>query len=243
MSSSKKMIMVIGGLLLSMVATACGTAANQTPTTDPAAVYTEVAATVQAGILQTQAALPSPTPAPTNTVTPTPGITATATISVTNATPGTPMPTLTLYVPSAGGTPSSSTGDNLGWVADVSIPDCTILPPGTEEVKTWKVKNTGTTTWTASYYALWTDIKNYDIYKYTDVVTQVQKKLGEEIKPGTEYELDMKFMTPVETGVYKIFYTMVNPNVKYPAGHLGFGDPLWVTFVVNTTPSNPIKCP
>lgn len=234
------MMIVIAGLVLSILATACGTATNQTPTLDPAAVYTQVAATVQAGILQTQAALPSPTPSPTFTVTPTLGITQTATIS---ATSGTIMPTLTQYIPSAGGTPASSTGDNLGWVADVSIPDCKILPPGTEEVKTWKVKNTGTTTWTAAYYALWTDIKNYDIYKYTDVVTQVSKKLGEEIKPGTEYELDMKFLTPVDNGVYKIFYTMVNPNVKYPAGHLGFGDPLWVLFVVNSTPSNPIKCP
>lgn len=240
---NKKMIF-LAILLLAVLAAACSPAANQTPTLDPAAVYTQVAATVQAGILQTQAAMPSPTATLTNTPTPTLAVSPTGTLSTTVLpTSGTAMPSLTPYVPSAGGTPASATGDNLKWVADVSIPDCTILPPGTEVTKTWKVQNNGTTTWTKDYYALWTDIKNYDIYKYTDVVIQVQKKLGEEIKPGAEYELDMKLVTPVTNGVYKVFYTMINPNVKYPTGHLGFGDPLWVTFVINDTPSSPITCP
>lgn len=225
-------------LVLGILLTACGKAVEQTPTMDPAAVYTQVAATIQAGIQQTQAALPSPTTAPTET--PSPTATLTPEVSLT---PSTPMPTLTQYVPGAGGTPSSSTGDDLKWIADVTIADCTVLSPGEEFVKTWKVQNSGTTTWSKDYYVLWLDIKNYEIGKYKDVVIESMKKIGEDVKPGNEIELDMKLVAPDTNGVYKVYYTMINPNVKYPVNHLGFGDSLWVIFVVNDTQTTPIACP
>ncbi|MBP7687972.1 MAG: hypothetical protein KA765_08695 [Thermoflexales bacterium] len=59
-------------------------------------------------------------------------------------------------------TPLSGTGPGgcvlkEEFVADVTIPDNTVLAPGTAFVKTWRVKNTGTCTWDAAYQLVFTD--------------------------------------------------------------------------------------
>jgi hypothetical protein len=41
--------------------------------------------------------------------------------------------------------------DEASYVADVTIPDGTVLKPGARFVKTWRVRNAGTTTWTTDY--------------------------------------------------------------------------------------------
>jgi hypothetical protein len=43
------------------------------------------------------------------------------------------------------------------FVADVTIPDNTVTSPGTAFVKTWRVKNTGTCTWDATYQLVFAD--------------------------------------------------------------------------------------
>ncbi len=41
--------------------------------------------------------------------------------------------------------------NEMSWVADVTIPDGTVVAPGQKFLKTWRVRNTGTTTWGAGY--------------------------------------------------------------------------------------------
>jgi len=41
--------------------------------------------------------------------------------------------------------------DEMSWVADVTIPDGTVVKPGEKFLKTWRVRNTGTTPWGAGY--------------------------------------------------------------------------------------------
>jgi hypothetical protein len=79
-------------------------------------------------------------------------------------------PTVSMYTPTASLTPlsgptntlpvfatSTSSGvttggcDNSAYVSDVTIPDGTVIAPGQAFTKTWKVQNTGTCTWTATY--------------------------------------------------------------------------------------------
>src|SRR4030042_441614 len=47
--------------------------------------------------------------------------------------------------------PTTSGADRAIYVADVTIPDGTVIAPGAAFVKTWKLQNAGTTTWTTSY--------------------------------------------------------------------------------------------
>lgn len=59
---------------------------------------------------------------------------------------GTPLPT------SIPPTPTAITRcDWVSFVSDVSVPDGTKYAPGTPFVKTWRLKNIGTCTWTTSY--------------------------------------------------------------------------------------------
>jgi hypothetical protein len=44
--------------------------------------------------------------------------------------------------------------DQAQFVADVTIPDGTSLAPGATFLKTWRLKNIGTCTWTTSYSAV-----------------------------------------------------------------------------------------
>ena len=41
--------------------------------------------------------------------------------------------------------------DRAGFVADVTIPDGLIVPPASSFVKTWRIRNSGETTWTSDY--------------------------------------------------------------------------------------------
>ncbi len=80
---------------------------------------------------------------------------------VARVTPaGTAQPTATPVPPTD--TPLSGTGPGgcvlkEEYVADVTIPDYTVLAPGASFVKTWRVKNSGTCTWDATYQMVFSD--------------------------------------------------------------------------------------
>ena len=61
----------------------------------------------------------------------------------------TPQPGVTLAPPTAAPTAVLSGGCtlNMAYVADVTIPDGTVLAPGATFVKTWRVRNSGTCDW------------------------------------------------------------------------------------------------
>ena len=83
---------------------------------------------------------------------------AAGTQSGLTATPGLPLPTVTVAgSPSATNAPSTqlpapqSKCDAAQFLADVTYPDGSLLPRSTTFVKIWRIKNIGTCTWTTSY--------------------------------------------------------------------------------------------
>ena len=113
-------------------------------TDDVNAVYTNAAATLAVQQLTLQAASPSVTP---TTVTQTPSATLTPQVSPTLFV----LQTSTV-APLGGGGASGAVGcDNSAYVSDVTYPDDTVVTPGQAIVKTWKLQNTGTCAWTATY--------------------------------------------------------------------------------------------
>ena len=98
---------------------------------------TAAAQTVSAQLTQISAA--SPTLPPTNTPVPPPA-------TNTPTPPPPPPPTVT---------PGCS--DSEQFVSDVTIPDNTHMTPGQNFTKTWRLKNSGTCTWTTAYDAVFVD--------------------------------------------------------------------------------------
>src|SRR5919109_1451228 len=166
-------------LIILLIATfslaACSMGATPAPTVDLNAINTAAVATAmgQISAQQTQTALaaPSDTPLPTDTPIPqaTFGLptTAVAGASPVGNTPG--LPTLSFNTTPnttqvAGFTPVSGSpvarftpavlGDschNSIYIADVTIPDGTVLKPGVDFEKIWRIQNTGTCTWDDGY--------------------------------------------------------------------------------------------
>ncbi|GAP21859.1 NBR1-Ig-like domain-containing protein [Leptolinea tardivitalis] len=154
----------ISGLLLS----ACGAAAPATPTSDPGAVYTMAAATVQAQLTQAAAANPTAVP-PTNTPEPSPTTPPVPTEAPTQEVAQQPtapfggnalataLPTVANNLnPNLAPTRAGSAveGFQAGDVAQFqySIPaDGTVFAPGEFFQIEVGLKNVGSVTWTTDY--------------------------------------------------------------------------------------------
>jgi hypothetical protein len=142
-------------VILTILLSACGSAATPNPTTDPGVFYTQAAATIALGLTQTVEAMPSATLLPT--ATPEPSATLvepTATINPADTLAPTPQPTAPAPVSTSTGAtlvpvnPATASGCfNATFVSDVTIQYAPTFSPGQRFTKTWRVKNTGTCDW------------------------------------------------------------------------------------------------
>ena len=190
--------LIITAILTAMLIVACGPSATPAePTPDVAAVRTSAASTVVSQFTLT-AAVFTPTPSlPTETSAP--EVTATETqpvvAQVTNAE-GTLEPLC----------------DSLSYNAatvDVNVADNTVMNPGQDFIKTWKVKNNGSCPWGAGY-----------VLAYAGYANQMSGQfiaLTEVVQPGQEVELSVQFNAPDAAGEYLSAWTMRNPaGVTFP---------------------------
>ncbi|MGB8984751.1 MAG: NBR1-Ig-like domain-containing protein, partial [Anaerolineales bacterium] len=169
-------------LLTAAVAlTACNVGAAPVPTVDVNAVNTAAFATALAQISgqQTQTALaaPSATPSPTNT-TASPLITVAAgngtilppaTVSFLNPNT-TPLAGFTPLASPAAPAATVSLGDacnNNAFEGDITIPDGSVIEPGVNFQKVWKLRNTGTCLWDDGYSLVYIGGSKPDLDPYT----------------------------------------------------------------------------
>lgn len=176
-------------LTLALFLAACGNAAMEPTATpvDVAAIQTAVVQTVMAQATQTAQAQPTATPEPTSTPTETP----------------TPPPTET-PIPAPTLTPTPALCDDAIYVADVSVPDGTQMKPGQEFVKTWRVKNTGTCTWTRGYQIMW----SYGDNRMSGQATALPR----EVQPGEEVDISLILKAPMQPGTYSGYWVLRNNN-------------------------------
>ncbi|NMB54907.1 MAG: hypothetical protein GYA15_09420 [Leptolinea sp.] len=138
-------------LIVSLLLTSCGTAEEATPDTmevqnkiNAAVAQTLSALTTQiAEVQQTKEAQPTETQQPT----------ATLESTATQPPAQTGNSGSNVSIPQTAA-PGSCT-DYAAYVSDVTIPDGTMVPPGTSFVKTWAIRNAGSCTWTPNYKMVW----------------------------------------------------------------------------------------
>lgn len=183
-------------LIATLLVTACGASATPAgePTPDVAAIRTSAASTVVSQFTLTAAAF-TPTPAAPSE-TPTPEATATETTlpvaQVTNAE-GTPVDLC----------------DKYSWdpdTVDVNVPDNTVVSPGQDFVKTWKIKNIGSCTWGEGYKLVF----SYSSLPNDDALNGVAQPLTAAIGPQQEVEVSVQFTAPDLPGTYFSVWTMEN---------------------------------
>ncbi len=198
-----KSIIISSVLGISFVLASCGPKVEPAPTVDPNMIMTQVALTVQADVTRIALMTPSATlpPPPTATLPPVP------TLALPTGQPiQAPLP--------------SSSPDNATWIADVTIPDGTVFWKNQSFTKTWKIMNTGTTTWDTTYKLVYVD---GPILGETLVVSIVNP-----VKPNDQIELSVPMKSPAELGTVVNYWRMMNGKGQF------FGDALYVQFDVGT---------
>jgi len=199
------------GILLALTAlTAC---AKSTPTVDPIARITELAATVQMQITEMALLTPSATATPTPTETGTP----TQTLAATTPVPATP--TRNPFF-------STTVGDNSKWVEDITIPDYSLITPSTTFVKTWRIQNTGSTTWTTDYKLIYLD-------GLQGSNNTLSVNVPNAVAPGDTVDISVSFTAPAANGLYTSYWKM------YTATGYLFGDPFYMYINVGTSTLTP----
>jgi hypothetical protein len=162
------------------------------PTTDPNLAYTQAAQTVAAQL--TQAAVGTPI------------VFVTPTSPVGLASPTLPLPPTTTLIPSATPLPSATpippTATNIpipcdraGFITDVTIPDNTEIPGGTTFIKTWRLQNTGSCTWTTSYSLVF--------YSGDAMSGSSSIPLPNSVAPGATIDLSVSLVAPTTPGTYR----------------------------------------
>lgn len=157
--------------------------------------------------------------------------------AATIASPATPTPAAKAASP----TPTSAPGpskctDAAAFVADVTVPDYSHFDPRQTFTKTWRVKNTGTCTWTPEYKA---------VYSRGDVLGAAASIPLIQTDPGNTLDISTTMTAPVTDGKYEIFYRLSDPSGNPMP--IDDGDSLWTLITVGKTvvlpPSTPTPGP
>ena len=196
----KQMAWLAISIVAATALTACNIGATPAPTVDANAIYTQAMETALAGfsvqMTQTAMAVP-PTAIPTNT--PLATFTLLPTFPpLTGATAG--VGTLAIgTVPVLGtpvGTLPAESCNNSQFIADVTIPDGTVMKPGNDFTKTWTLKNNGTCKWDDGYAFVFVAGDKMDGYDVT------LKKPSDFVDPGESINLAVDMTAHVAEGEY-----------------------------------------
>lgn len=137
----------------------------------------------------------------------------------------TPMPTLT--APVAASTPAETipcdraTG---GTPIDISIPDGSLLQPGEDFTKTWRLVNTGSCAWTEAYAVVW--------FSGDDLGMVRERLLKTRVEPGQAIDLSVDMQAPVEARSYYSYWKLRNEAGQMFGLGPGGESPFWVMIEV-----------
>jgi hypothetical protein len=88
-----------------------------------------------------------------------------------------------------------SCADAAAYVEDITIPDDTPVPPNTEFIKTWRVRNEGSCTWGPGYALLFDDGDQMGAPELVPIQAVVP--------PGREIDLSVPLTAPGDEGAYR----------------------------------------
>lgn len=229
--NKKAIFFILAFIAMPILLMGCGSKAPASPTTNPDLIYTAAVQTANVRLTQIYQSTPSAIPVtPTPTFDPTQtaaALTALAKLTQTAAITPTPQWTAT-----ATAVPTGPAGDRALFVKDVTIDDGTVLAPGAAFVKTWRLQNGGTSTWTTSY--------SLDFISGEQMGSIKSVPLSQSVPPGQQVDVSVNMVAPTSSGTYKGFWQMKNASGKL------FNDSVYVLIAVGSgglTPTPPTGTP
>jgi hypothetical protein len=128
-----------------------------------------------------------------------------------------PSPSATATLSSV--TPKAGTENKAQWVSQ-SITDDTTFKPGETFTMTWRLKNTGTSTWTSEYLLRYYSGDTFSAPK--------EIAIGREVLPEEEIDISIQMKAPANPGSYSSVWVMSNENRS------NFKEPVYIRIKVAT---------
>jgi hypothetical protein len=152
-----------------------------------------------------------------------PPISTLSVVATYNATPteSTPANTITPTTPCDLAAP--------GVPIDITIPDDTLLEPGKNFTKIWRLRNIGTCTWTKSYSAAF--------FSGDQMGAPVAVAMAGDVAPGQSVDIAIDMIAPQDAGKFQGNWKLRNAaNVLFGIGPNGNAS-FWVRIKVELTPT------
>jgi hypothetical protein len=161
----------------------------------------------------------------------------TVTPSVTNTPTNTALALPTTAIPTNTAVPPSPTPicNKAQFVSDVTVPDATIYSPGATVVKTWRLKNIGTCSWTTSYSLIF----DHGQKMGPSGSEPTPVALTTSVSPGQTVDVTISLVAPSLPGNYQTdFRLRSNAGTVFGIGASGQGT-FWVKITVLPVTSYP----
>jgi hypothetical protein len=150
------------------------------------------------------------------------------------ATPVTPPPTITGTPPTITPGPVTvppSSCDRAQFVADVNVPDGTVMAPGATFTKTWRLKNIGQCAWTTSYQLVF--------FSGQQMGAPASVPFPQNVAVGQTVDISVNMTAPSTAGSYRGYWMFKNASgALFGIGSQG-NKPWWVDIRVSGTPVTP----
>jgi hypothetical protein len=151
---------------------------------------------------------------------------------IANQSQQAPNITLLNYCPASSGIHSISSiladcipidHDNALFIADITLPDGTIVSPNQAMLKTWRLRNIGTKTWESGYQLVFMNGNQMGSPNAINVPVT---------NPDNTADISVNLVAPSNPGSYTGYWRLRNPQGTY------FGPTIWVNITVpdETTP-------
>ena len=185
-------------MMAAFVAGACSLLPAQRSVEEGEQMNTVVAQTVQAELTSAvlETAIAKSTQLPTQQLE-----TATPQLTATDLPTATPQPSATPY-PTSTAVPVPC--HRIQFVMDVTVPDGTMFAPGTSFVKTWRLRNAGSCTWTPDYSLVFRGGNAMDA---SGVVY-----LNSTVYPGQNVDVSVTLTAPAAAGSYEGLWSLRSPK-------------------------------
>jgi methionine-rich copper-binding protein CopC len=132
----------------------------------------------------------------------------------------TPLGSPTIGVPTVMSFPTSTSScDNAVFVADVTIPDNTVIAKSTTFTKTWTLRNSGSCAWSATYKLKFVS---------GEQMGGASVAVGETVASGSTTNLSISMTAPATAGTYTGYWRMINDDGTF------FGEAVYVKIVVGS---------
>ena len=139
-----------------------------------------------------------------------------------------PAPTLTPFA-SPPPTVAPVGCDKATFVADVTIPDGTLFSANTTFIKTWRLKNSGSCTWTNAYKLVF--------YSGEQMSAPTAINIPRTTAPGATVDLTVNMLAPTNNGTYRGYWILSNAVGKLFGIGTDASKPIWVE--VNVSGASP----